>query len=91
MTKNNILGKTVVDALTGFEGIAVATTEWLYGCERIGVQSKELKDGAPCDLQWFDVLQLTVKPGIGAETAREPRFGDSGGPRSDPTSKRHGE
>lgn len=53
------LGMRVKDQVTGFEGIASARTEYLYGCIRIAVQSTELKDGKPVDAQWFDEAQLS--------------------------------
>jgi hypothetical protein len=52
------LGDNVYCVLTGFTGTAVSKTEWLYGCVRIGVLPKELKDGIPQDLVHFDEAQL---------------------------------
>jgi hypothetical protein len=41
------LGDRVRDRMTGFSGIAIAITEWLYNCRRITVQPTELdKDGS---------------------------------------------
>lgn len=54
------LGDNVKDTITGYTGVVVARTEWLYGCVRFGVQSKELKDGKPMDVYWLDEAQ-TVK------------------------------
>lgn len=55
------LGDKVKDRVTGFKGIAVAKTEWLYGCVRIGVRSQKLnKDGSPITEQWFDEASVTV-------------------------------
>jgi hypothetical protein len=48
------LGTKVKDLITGFTGVAVARTEWLYGCARIVVESCDLKDGVPISPQWFD-------------------------------------
>ena len=49
------LGQIVRDRISGFEGIVIARTEWLYGCTGIGVRSKTLKeDGTIRDTQWFD-------------------------------------
>jgi hypothetical protein len=53
------LGDHVKDRITGFGGIAIARTDWLYGCTRYGVQSEELdKDGTPVEVQWFDEQSL---------------------------------
>jgi len=48
------LGSKVKDMITGFTGIAIARTEWLYGCTRIVIESQELKDGKPVAPSWFD-------------------------------------
>ena len=56
------LGDIVQDRISGFKGIVIARTEWLYGCTGIGVKptkSKKLKDdGTPADIQWFDEPSL---------------------------------
>jgi hypothetical protein len=48
------LGDRVKDRTTGFTGIVLARTDWLYGCTVFGVKPEELKDGLPMDMQWFD-------------------------------------
>jgi len=53
-------GDLVKDKITGFEGIVVARTEWLYQCVRISVQPQSLHDGKPIDCQTFDEEQLEV-------------------------------
>ncbi len=57
------LGDRVRDKITGFEGIAVVRAEYLYGCERIAIQSSTLKDGSPIDVQYFDEDGLEVVNG----------------------------
>lgn len=53
------LGDLVRDYITGLEGIAMARTEWLYGCKRIGVQSRRVNnDGTVPEVQWIDEDQL---------------------------------
>jgi len=69
-----MLGDTVTDRVSGFTGIAVGTTEWLYGCRSFGVQSKELKDGLPVAIKWFDEQSLK------AEAAAPGGPCESGGP-----------
>ena len=58
------LGTRVKDILTGLEGVAVARTEWLYGCTRIGIESVDLKkDGKPSDSMWFDEQRVEAVEG----------------------------
>lgn len=54
------LGSKVRDTITGLTGIAVVRSEWLWGCVRIGVQARELKDGKPVEETWFDENRLEV-------------------------------
>ena len=54
------LGCEVKDKLTGFTGIAMGRTEYLYGCVSIAVLSSKLKDGKPADWVWIDEQRLTV-------------------------------
>lgn len=74
------LGQKVKDSITGYEGIAVARTMWLNGCERIAVQGPLDKDGMPPEEKWFDISQLV---GVKASKKKEP----PGGPT--PTPQRH--
>lgn len=70
------LGDRVRDKISGYTGIIVARTEWLYGCNRYNVQSEAMHDGLPVEARGFDEPQLevvapealtdaTVKPGGG--------------------------
>ena len=67
------LGTKVKDRTTGFAGVVVAYTKWLYGCTRYGVQSATLKDGVPTDAVWFDEQALDAAatepggPGAGSK------------------------
>lgn len=55
------LGDEVIDSVTGFKGIAIGETTWLYGCKRVIVQPKGLdKDGKIFDTQSFDEPQLIL-------------------------------
>lgn len=75
------LGDVVRDRLTGFSGIVVARTEWLYGCLRITVQPEELnKDGGVRDSVTFDEMQVTLI----LPTAVQPASQTTGGPRPEP-------
>lgn len=68
------LGGKVRDRVTGFEGVVVARTDWLYGCSRFGVQSSGMKDGVPLAAQWFDEQSLdalSTEPGGPSPTGVE--------------------
>lgn len=54
------LGDKVRDEMTGFEGIAVSRTEYLFGCVSIGVQPTGLTEkGKPRELEYFDEQRLS--------------------------------
>jgi len=60
------LGSEVQDTITDFKGIVISRTQWLHGCNTYGVRARELKDGKPQDLIYFDEpglkeLQTEVK------------------------------
>ena len=53
------LGSVVRDAITGFAGVAVSRTEYLYGCVQVGVQRAGLDPkGKPEDVEYFDEQRL---------------------------------
>lgn len=54
------LGAMYRDRVTGFTGIAMSRTEYLNGCQRVCLQSRELKDGKPMDGQIFDTEDLEL-------------------------------
>lgn len=75
------LGDKVKDLVTGFEGIAVARTQWLNGCFRITLQSATTdKDGKAGPQETFDEPQLEVT--IPGAVRTGPR--DTGGPAATP-------
>ncbi len=53
-------GQSVLDTLSGLEGVVVARTEWLYGCIRLAVQPSGSKDGKPYEPFWVDEPQVKV-------------------------------
>lgn len=78
--KNEIhLGDTAKDTITGYEGVVVARTLWLHGCERITIQSRELKDGKPVDSCTFDVEQVEL-----VQSVRPREVVATGGPKPEP-------
>ncbi len=58
MTDKITLGKEYKDKVTGFTGIAVATTTFLHGCRRIGLQPVVNKEGEMPESMQFDEPQL---------------------------------
>lgn len=57
------LGDLVRDKVSGFEGIAVAHSKHLTGCDRIWVIPKVGDDRKPVEGAWFDIdMLLIVQP-----------------------------
>lgn len=57
------LGTQVTDKITGYTGMVIARTEWLYSCKRYVVQAREMKDGKPveninCDEDQLDIVEV---------------------------------
>lgn len=73
------LGTKVRDRITGFKGIVIGRTEWLYGCRRYTVQATELKDGKPVEGMGFDEDALEPLDAGIPGTVKE-----SGGPQNEP-------
>ncbi len=72
-----MLGDEVKHTITGFKGIIVCTSQWLTGCDRVGVQSRRLsKEGAPTEPEWFDITQVTVTKSATKKKVKT----DKGGP-----------
>ncbi len=78
------LGSLVRDTITGFSGIAVGRTTWLYGCARITIEPTELRDGKPIEPQWFDEQRVEIierrAPTVSASSSAT-----TGGPQRDPS------
>lgn len=74
------LGDEAKDTITGFQGIVVAITEWLYGCRRMMLQPGKLtKDGAPSEAKTFDEPQIKLVKARAHKGTQE-----TGGPRPEP-------
>lgn len=73
------LGDIVRDTVTDFSGTVIARHLYLNGCERLSLQSRELKDGKPVEPQTFDVEQLEL-----VEAAKPRAVQPKGGPRNEP-------
>lgn len=82
------LGDLVKDKVTGFKGVAMGRTTWLFGCDRISVQPQGLtKDGKTYEVQSFDEPQLEIIKK--AKTKDKPSNHTTGGPRSEPRMPSH--
>lgn len=85
------LGDLVKDTITGFEGVVIGETRWLYGCRRFTVQPRDLKDGKPIEPVSFDEPQLLVLEAFDGGWLPRSNAGspaaaaETGGPRPEPT------
>lgn len=74
------LGCIAKDKITGFQGVVVATTDWLNGCLRVTIQPQEMKDGKPIESHTFDAEQIEVVEPTEV-TVRKPHGGPSISPQ----------
>lgn len=78
------LGDYVRDIYTKFEGIACGRTQWLHGCDRIGIEPTKLdKDGKPVATQWFDDQRVELVERMAVKVVADAKP-ERGGPRDDP-------
>lgn len=55
------LGDRAQDQISRFVGVVVGTTDYIYGCRRIGLQREKTdKEGKITETQWFDEPQVRV-------------------------------
>jgi len=80
------LGSKVRDNITGFEGIAIARTEWLHGCARVTIQPQGLHDGKPIESHTFDEQQVELVEAH-APVVSGASSATSGGPQRDPVQR----
>ena len=76
------LGSLVKDNITGFTGIAVARTVFLFGCVRIGVEAVEMREGKPSDIYWFDEQRIEIINSLPPQISQTSEA-KTGGPRPD--------
>jgi len=84
------LGYKVRDIITGFEGIAIGRTDWLYSCARIGVRSETMEKGKPINDQWFDVQQLEILKECEPPVSKDNAAKKTGGNSQTPSRQNHG-
>lgn len=53
--ENLILGSTIRDQITGFQGVATGKIEYISGCIQVLVQQAVDKDGKKQEPEWFDI------------------------------------
>jgi len=70
----------IKDLVTGFKGIAVARSEFLYGCTRIAVQPEVDKEGKIAYPSWFDEPQLKILKSKKVKAVQETDLKKVGGP-----------
>jgi hypothetical protein len=76
------LGCEVKDTVTGFQGIATAKIEYLYGCIWFEVESQQLQDGKPIEGIFFDEKRLVeVDSPADAESPQKSPPERGGGPQ----------
>ena len=82
------MGDLVKDRVTGFTGIVMGRTQWIYGCDRIWVQPQELKDGKKVEMDSFDeaAIEIVTKSVINVASAKAP-IAKPGGPVHEPARK----
>ena len=82
------LGDLVKDRVTGFKGVAIGMTTWLYGCARVVVQPTGVnKEGRTYETQSFDEPQLEVVKK--AKQKDKPDNHKTGGPNMEPRLPAH--
>ena len=74
-----MLGKTVKDKVTGFQGVATAKVEYINGCVQYCVKPKMTEEGKMPDGEYIDVQQLEMV--ANEPVAVEPST--TGGPQRD--------
>ena len=83
-----VLGKTYKDSISGFEGVAVARAEYLYGCVRVMIAPTKLKpDGDFLPDGWFDEPQLVLVRAAKTSGRKKKADGPGGPARSVPPSR----
>jgi hypothetical protein len=74
------LGSKAKDKVTGYKGLIIARTEWLYGCRRYVLQAQELKDGKPIETVCVDQDAVEI-----VEEAPPHKMSERGGDAPSPT------
>ena len=82
------LGDEVQDTLSDFKGVVVCVVQWIQGCWRLAIQSREMEKGVPVDEISLPSSQCklikSAKPVSSAEGAPVKVETRPGGPMKDP-------
>lgn len=81
------LGSRVRDRVTGFAGVAVASSLWASGYQTVNIESDQLKDGAPIGQHTFALMRVELVE-AGTPKVTPQSVARSGGPQRDPSSRR---
>lgn len=74
---HELMGRTVRDKITKFEGIVTGHTEYLTGCSRLLLEPVGLKkDGGSRDAEWIDAQRVET---IGEDAIEFDNTGREGG------------
>ena len=85
------LGDKVRDSVSGFEGIAVSSHNYLHGCTRINVQPPVGDDGKLPDTATFDEPQLVAIEVAAVKVDPVAPAIRTGGPNKYPDVRRQGD
>ena len=58
--EQNLLGKIVMDKITGYQGVATSKHIYLTGCNQYGIQQTVGADGKIPDVVYFDEFRLAI-------------------------------
>jgi len=89
ISKEIELGDLARDNVTGFQGVVVAITQWLHGCDRICIQPQRLHENKVIEGITFDRLQMSlIKKSVivatSVSTLQRPPVVRTGGPHPEP-------
>jgi hypothetical protein len=80
---NLTLGCVAKDSITGFQGVVIAVTEWLNGCQRVTIQPQQLDNGKRLEADTFDAEQVVVVEAVEVPAAKQ-----KGGPSIAPAQRK---
>lgn len=95
MSKEKVeLGDLVRDRISGFQGVVICRSDWIYGCTRFGIAPRDLdKDGGVKEAHYLDENQLEMveKGAVGNSFVPDSENKGPAGNRKDPPMGRPGE
>ena len=80
MDHTELLGLTVRDTVTGFEGVVTGYIYYLTGCNQASVVPRVGSDNSAKDSGWYDVQRLQVlsgHPRVELNNTKTPGFGEA--------------